>query len=184
MNVASAWQTAAEVSTTLGTVVALIGVVVTLIMTLRSERLTREGQQLEREQAKSAAGRTEAAAALTEEYTRRVVLALEQMAAASPATGLALVARVGWSLVHFGGDTYKLENVGDKRAEDVTISADESLHLVDVPPPQSIDPGEAITFMAAVSLGTRDTTITVTWTELDGEPGVWKYPLPPRPPRR
>jgi hypothetical protein len=183
MNLASAWQTAAEVSTTLGTVVALIGVVVTLIMTLRSEKLTRKGQDLERKQAESGAARTEAAAALTEEYTRRVVLALEQMAVASPATGLASGARAAWSLVHFGGDTYKLENVGDQRAEDVTVSADETMHLVDVPPPQAIDPGEAITFMAAVTLGTRDTTITVTWTEPDGETGVWKYPLPPRPPR-
>lgn len=183
MNVASAWQTAAEVSTTLGTVVALIGVVVTLVMTLRSERLTREGQRLERQQAESSAARTEAAAALTEEYTRRVVLALEQMAAGSPATGLASAVRAAWSLVHYGGDIYKLENIGNQRAEDVTVSADETLRLVNLPPPQAIDPGEAITFMASVTLGTRDTTITVTWTEPDGETDVWKYPLPPRPPR-
>jgi hypothetical protein len=178
MDVASAWQTAAEVSTTLGTVIALIGVVVTLIMTLRSEKLTRKGQDLERTQAESSAARAEAAAALTEGYTHRVVLALEQMAAASSATTLAPSARAAWSLVHFGGDTYKLENVGNQRAEDVAISADQTLHLVNLPPPQAIEPGEAITFMASVTLSTRDTTITVTWRDPDGETSTWKYPLP------
>lgn len=43
--------------------------------------------------------------------------------------------------------------------------------------------GEAMTFLAAASLATSDRTATVTWTQPDGAKGVWRYPLPFRPPR-
>lgn len=64
------WSTAADVATTLGTLIALAGVVVTSAIAIRSERLTRRGQQIELEQAEATASRAENAAALTEEYTR------------------------------------------------------------------------------------------------------------------
>ena len=180
------WQTVAAVSTAVGTAVALVGVLVTLIMTLRSEKLTRAGQALEREQAEATAARTEAAAALTEEYTRRVVDALETMAsrpkAASAPPG---PATVSWSLTHHAGDTNQLQNVGGLRADDVTISTDPTLHLVQAPDvPTQLQPGEAVTFMAAASLGTRDRTITVSWADAgESDRRSWRYPLPPRPPR-
>jgi hypothetical protein len=178
------WSTTADIATTVGTFVALVGVAGSLVLTLRSEALTRRGQELEREQADAAAARSEAAAALTEEYTRRVVEALEAMATGSAEqVGVRSPLRVGWTMRNHGGDTYVLENVGDATAERVTLTADESMIFN---PPEVVDvaPGDAISFMAALSLATRDSTITVKWSE----PGTadmrtWKYPLPPRPPR-
>ena len=50
---------------------------------------------------------------------------------------------------------------------------------------QSVEPGEAITFTAVRNWGTSDSTITVRWVESgSGELKTWKYPLPPRPPRK
>lgn len=181
------WSTLANIATSVGTVVALGAVIVTLIVNLRSERLTRQGQDLEREQAEATAARSEAAAALTEEYTRRVVLALEAMAAGGVATGASgSPPRVRWALKHHGGDTYVLENIGDVEAKNVIISAHETLRLINLPDkPQDLRPGEAIDFMAAVSLGTKDMTIKVQWQDAaTAEFLDWKYPLPPRPSRR
>lgn len=64
----------------IGTIVALAGVIVTFVLTLRSEQLTRSGLDQDRELAERSASRSEAAARLTEEYTRRVVDALESRA--------------------------------------------------------------------------------------------------------
>lgn len=175
------WQVVGDISTAIGVLVALAGVIVTLILTLRSEKLTRDGQRLEREQAEAGAARSEAAARLTEEYTRRVVEALETMAAGEAAPEVrATVGRVRWSLDQFRGDTFILTNVGQTLARDVRISAHESLHLINVER-KDLAPDEAMTFMAAVSFGTRDTTITVRWIEGDtGEERTWRYPLPVR----
>jgi hypothetical protein len=178
------WSTTADIATTVGTFVALVGVAGSLALTLRSEALTRRGQELEREQAGSAAARSEAAAALTEEYTRRVVEALEAMATGSAApVGVRSSLGVRWTMRNHGGDTYIVENIGDATAEGVTLTADESMIFN---PPEVVDvaPGEAVTFMAALSLATRDSTITVEWSERGSDDmRTWKYPLPPRPPR-
>lgn len=182
----STWQTVADVSTALGVVIALAGVIVTFILTLRSEKLTREGQELDRQVAESSASRSEVAAALTEEYTRRAVDALEEIAKRGLGPGGAEPAPKGvrWTLTHFDGDTYKIENVGDRLARDVQVAAHESMMLRS-PEPQAIPPGEAVTFMAARSFGTSDSTITVQWYEDgDGVERSWRYPLPPRPQRR
>jgi hypothetical protein len=76
----------------IGTIVALGALLVALWFSLRSLRLTREGQQLtrggqqqDRQIAEATAERSEAAARLTEEYTRRVVDALEALAAGATA---------------------------------------------------------------------------------------------------
>ncbi len=174
-----AWQTVADISTTFGVLIALAGVILTFVFTLRSQRLTREGQELEREQAESAAARSEAAAGLTEEYTRRVVEALETMARREgPADGGPLQQGARWSLTHHGGSTYLLRNDGGATARDVHVTAHETLTFIP-PDPQTIEPGEAVTFMASQNLGTRDSTIRVRWIE-DGAADAkeWKYPLP------
>jgi hypothetical protein len=179
------WSTAADVATTLGTLVALTGVLVTSIIAIRSERLTRRGQQIELEHAEATASRAEKAAALTEEYTRRLVDAVETMAHRPTigGGGVAPTPRVRWSLVHHAEDTYRLENEGDLSAEDVEISSDRSLPLIDVPESPTIGPGEAVTFLAAPSLGTKDRTITVTWIDQsESQRRTWRYPLPGRPP--
>jgi hypothetical protein len=182
----SDWQTFANISTTFGVFVAVSGVIVTLILTLRSEKLTRAGQMLEREQAEATAARSEAAAALTEEYTRRVVEALETMAQKDLGVTDALPSRtrsVRWSMTHHAGGTYLLTNVGGTAAKDVQVTAHETMFLRP-PDLQTVGPDEALTFMAVRTLGTSDSTITVRWLEDGtGEPSIWKYPLPPRDPR-
>lgn len=181
------WETAADFSTAVGTAVALVGVVVGMVFTRRSEKLTREGQDLERRHAEATAARSEAAAALTEEYTLRVVEALETMAGAAgtPATTGELTRRgVRWNLAHHSGDTFILTNIGNETARSVRVSAHETM-IMRPPDEQDLEPGEAQTFLAAMSLATKDSTIRVEWVEGDdGERQTWKYPLPPRPPRK
>ena len=181
------WSAIGGASTAIGVLVALVAVVVQLIATRRSEELTRVGQLEQREQADAAASRSEAAAALTEEYTRRVVLALESMAERGLDAGTVGPApAVAWSLTHHGGDTSLLLNTGTLRAEHVKVTSHESLGLIWAQePPDCLEPSEALTFLAEMSLGTKDATITVTWTDStsDGDPKTWRYPLPPRPAR-
>ncbi len=53
--------------------------------------------------------------------------------------------------------------------------------------PEVVDlgPGEALTFLAARSFATSDSTKTVTWTEdRDDNRKTWRYPLPLHPSRR
>jgi hypothetical protein len=159
----------------IGTLVALVGLIASL-------RITRSGQKQEREIAENTASRAEAAARLTEDYTRRVVDALERMAA----TGLGGIGaphepKVVWNLVHQAGDMYRLTNTGDADARSVAISGHESMGgLIGTTEADEIQPGEAITFMAAPSMATSDFTITVTWLQPgDGAvTGRWRYPLP------
>lgn len=94
--------------------------------------------------------------------------------------------RVRWNLAHFQGDTYMLTNTGDATAFGVQVTADPTLMTAgELPAERNFRPDDSETFMAAASLGTRDKTITVTWsnTEDGTERDVWRYPLPPRPPR-
>lgn len=176
-----------------GTLVALLGVIATLVLNLRSEKLTRAGQDLtlkgqrqDREISENSALRSEAAARLTEDYTRRVVDALERIAreglgsASSPEQ-----LRVAWSLDHHSGDMYRLTNTGNATAQHVDVSAHESMGgLMALQGGPDLAPGEAMTFMAAPSMATSDSTITVTWLQPDASPeplGRWRYPLPARP---
>jgi len=176
----------------IGTIVAIAAVAVTLVFNLLSQRLTRagqrlieQGQQQDREIAEVTAQRSESAARLTESYTQRVVDALEAIARSGIGGGSARIPKVAWSMDHHVGDTYRLTNTGDAKAWNVTLASDETLHLLKVPIAPDLDEGEALTFMAAASMRTRDRTITVAW-DIDGHGtagGTWRYPLPARPPR-
>ncbi len=165
------------VATAIGTLVALGGVIVSLVM-------TRRGQEQERELAEASALRAEAAARVSEDYTSRVVEALERMASGQLA-GDVTEPRVKWSLTHQQGDTYMLENVGTARAIDVQVTE----HPILIGPDRivggpDLDEGEALTSMAARVLSTEDSTIRVTWRIVGDEtPRTWEYPLPPRPRR-
>ena len=47
---------------------------------------------------------------------------------------------------------------------------------------QVVQPGSAMQFLAALTLATRDDTVTVTWASTPGgERRTWKRPLPPKP---
>lgn len=145
--------------------------------------LTWRGQKQDRQIAQNTATRAEAAARLTEGYTSRVVVALEAMAQReASSTGQATPAVVRWSLRRQAGDTYILENVGTASAERIQVTADDSLPLLSMSVlPERLGPDEALSFMAAPSLGTSDFTITVEWvTAGDDVPRQWRYPLPYR----
>lgn len=193
--------------------VTLIGVVGSIWIARRGQRqdealATADADRAERAQraSEASAERAEAAAALNIDALTRIADALErpiasalertaeaaltgaQSTEAAPSLGtpFAQPARVKWSLKHFGGDKYILENHGDATAHNVQVSAHESLLQVgEWPAAEKVGPNEAMTFMAARTLGTSDSTITVTWTPTEDpdEAATWRYPLPPRPPR-
>lgn len=155
-----------------------------------------EGDRAERADAASQAAseRAEAASRLSIDTMTRIADALEKLAtkgisigdlhvlSSGPAPG-----KVSWVLKHFQGETYLLENTGDATAYDVTLGADETLMRFGSPwelTPE-LKPGEVVQFGAVRTMGTRDSTITVQWSSApDSEKQSWRYPLPPRPPRR
>lgn len=168
----SPWGDAANATATVTGIVTSLVLIVTLIFSIRRER--------------AAAKRAEAAARLTEAYSQRAVDALEALAARGGSSTTPIPLGVRWSLVHFGGDTYKLENGGDVLARQVDVKADDSLHLQNLQGGPDVAPGEAMTFLAVVTLGTRDSTIRVSWVDDKTDSGSlseWAYPLPPRPAR-
>lgn len=193
-------------------VVTLLGIIGSIWIARRGQNQDREFATAEANRAERAqeageasAKRAEAAAALNidaltriaEALERPISSALERTAKATAqraemplgASGQFLLsnpARVKWSLTHFSGDTYKLENIGDAEAHNVRLSSHSSLmHPKEWPSSERLRPGEALTFMAARTMGTVDSTITVTWspTEDPEDQDVWRYPLPPRPRR-
>ena len=180
---------------TIATIVALVGVIVSFSLTRRGQKqdlfLSREqAERAERAQkaGEASAERAEKAASLTIDTMTRIADALDKIAAQGIGGSTLLASappeRVSWSLTHFQGDKYMLENVGTATALDVQLSADETLlQPGEWPHEDRMRPADSLTFMAAMTFGTRDSTITVTWTTEDGEPDAWRYPLPPRPPR-
>lgn len=77
--------------------------------------------------------------------------------------------------------------LGDATAYNVQVSAHESVHKRgEWAARDQLRTGEATTFMAVRTMGTTDSTITVEWSDEPGdeERESWRYPLPPRPPRR
>ncbi|WP_146766202.1 hypothetical protein [Micromonospora saelicesensis] len=186
---AADWQEVSDQATVFGVLVALLVGIATTIVMIRQEKVTREGQRLQSEQGRAAAERAESAARLTEEYTRRVVEALETMAVGSSRTvrieNGTITPRVRWSLAHHERDAYRLTNLGGESAENVRVSAHESM-VLHAPESTALAPGEALTFLAAPTLATSDSTITVRWFGVDSgspEEETWRYPLPPRPRR-
>ncbi len=176
-------DTVVAIAIVVGALATAGGVIVTSILNIRSNKLTRRGLEQEQEIAQASAARAEAAAALNEEYTRRMVDALEAIAAGG--LGAPFPAKVQWELVHHAGDTYRLTNVGELEARAVRLVSNETLPLDNIEGGPDLGPGEALTFMAVKTLGTMDSTITVNWREEpEGEERTWRYPLPARPPRR
>lgn len=183
----------------LATIVALVGVVVTFILNMRSNRLTRYGlaqdcelarERLAQDQAaaEATAARSEAAAEVAEEHSSRTVDALEEIARRGLGSGLggASAPKVKWKLQHEQGDRYRLTNEGDLAAHSVEIGTDETLPLLGFEgEPDEVTPGEALSFIAAPSMATRDRTVTVSWSDENAEGRErWRNPLPARPPRQ
>lgn len=192
------WEATATIIQAVATIVALGGVAVTFFFSYRAERRERLRAQAEAargredaERADAAAERSERAAALSIDTMGRIAEAVEAVAAKDfGATTLIPVeppAKVRWSLRHSKGDTYLLTNIGNATAHAATVAADQSLILNKPPTGVTVNPGEGVTFMALAHGGTVDRTITVTWASSEAEDAPresWRYPLPPRPPRR
>ncbi len=87
-----------------------------------------------------------------------------------------------WRLRHRRGDTFRLTNIGSGTARNVEVEGHESLHGPDLDGPiTTLGPGEAVDFLAATTLATRDTTITVSWEETVGNKSIekrWSSLLP------
>ena len=173
----------------IATIVALLGVIVSFALTRQGQKQDLQLSKQAQAASEASAERAERAASLTIDSLSRMADSLEEIAAEGLRGGDTLLAaalpeRVRWRLTNFNGDTYMLKNVGTAIAYDVELSADETLlQPGEWPTEGQMRPDDSLTFMAAVTFGTRDTTITVKWTTADGEPDVWRYPLPPRPPR-
>jgi hypothetical protein len=169
-------------ATTIGVLVAIVGLYFQSRSTRRAERITQAGQKQEAEIARNSAARAEAAAALNEEYTRRVVEALETLATRPSLAGATKTSLgVRWSLAYFRGDTYILTNEGAAPADNVKLSSHRSLGVDHIQGGPRLGPGEAMTFMSAPSMATSDMTITVSWNNPgDEEERTWRYPLPYR----
>lgn len=162
--------------------VALLGVAVTFWLTWRGQKHNRERAERAQKAAEASAERAERSASLTIDSLTDIADALSQMANQILArTSLRPV--VKWSLSHSIGDTYQLDNQGTATAFNLAIEHDSSLHARTEDIPNRLGPGEAGTFMAARNIGTRDSTITVRWTddaEESSAPHEWRYPLPPK----
>lgn len=175
---------AAQVGTIIqavATVVALAGVAVSFWLQRQSHELSEAALAQERELAEANASRAEAAARLTEDYSRRVVDALEVLAAKGVGGSALTPPKVAWELVYQSGDTYRLTNVGDAEAVGVNVTAHESMDLLGFMGGPDLGPGEAMTFMAAPSMATSDFTVKVAWVEPTAEDDPlkqWRYPLP------
>jgi hypothetical protein len=164
----------------IGTFVALVAVLFALRHNNRDYDLGRKALEHEQRNAEAQASRTEAAARLSEEYSSRVVNALEALAAGGMG-GAAVRPKVAWSLVHDSGQAYRLTNTGDLTAEAVMVQSHETLELIEGSNSTStLRPGEALTFYAAPDFGTEDMTITVAWIDDESSESVrtWRYPLP------
>lgn len=181
-------------------VVTLVGIVASIWIARngqKSDLQTAKGEADRAERAdfasQAASERAEAASRLSIDTMTRIADALDKLAAnginlgdLDVSLGSQSPTKVIWALTHFQGDKYLLENKGDMSAFDVLLSADETLlQPGEWPRADETKPGDVIQFMAARTMGTRDSTITVRWrNDPEGDEQTWRYPLPPRPPRR
>jgi len=165
------------------TIVALVGVAVSFVFSFLAERRERKRTAEEASRADASAERASRSAALTIDAMERIAAAIEQLQQQGIRTS-APEHRVRWSLTHFRGDTYMLQNVGTATAYRVHVSADESLLTPgELPDDRDMRPDESSTFLAALTYDTRDDTITVEWSTSDepaAERQTWRYPLPPK----
>ncbi|MGY1804225.1 hypothetical protein ACI78T_13195 [Blastococcus sp. SYSU D00922] len=126
--------------------------------------------------------KADALAARSADATERMAVALErreiQDERHAPTPGAA------WRLEHFQGDAYLLTNAGRATAYEVRVEVGD-LITRDLPNGVHVGPDEALKFIAARTMATRDDTVTVSWTDRPdgGERSSWSRPLPPRPRR-
>lgn len=87
---------------------------------------------------------------------------------------------VRWAITWERGSTYRVENIGDERAENVRVNTHETLPTrgLDLLPLDKLDPTESFEFIAIRTMGTVDATVGIVWTGQDGQEHTWKRALP------
>ncbi len=116
----------------------------------------------------------------------RAATALERLAVAAENRAIAEVHEAptpgaAWRVEWLSGDGYLLHNDGTGAALATRVETEPGQHLpIRHPDAGSVRPGDAHTFIASQTMATRDTTITVRWTDEDGQEHSWKRPLPPK----
>lgn len=186
------WEATATIIQAVATVVALGGVAVTFYFSYRAELRERVRATEEAKRSDAAAERSEHAAALSIDTMDRMAEAIEKLASRGLGPSAAPVPaapppRARWSLTHSAGDTYLIANTGNADAYSVDVRADESLVMPNPPTGVTVRAGEAVNFFAFAYGNVTDRTITVRWAttpDEHAERDVWRYPLPPRPPRK
>jgi len=123
--------------------------------------------------------KSDALATRSADATERMAVALERRAIQDerqePTPGVA------WRLEHFQGDAYLLTNAGRATAHEVRVEVGD-LFSKDLPDGVPVRPDDAVKFIAARTLATRDDTVTVSWAdEPHGRRTLWSRPLPPKP---
>lgn len=129
--------------------------------------------------ADAAERRTEKDTKILATQLEEIVLALQNL---GQATSDAATHRSGvrWTLNWESGDAYHLENTGDEVATKVSIVTHDSLPVFRMPvmPIMKMEPGDSVNFMAVRTMGTKDATISIEYTNLDGETKMWLRALP------
>lgn len=116
----------------------------------------------------------------------RAATALERLAVATEARSIteahqAPTPAAAWRVEWLSGEGYLLHNDGTAAALSTRVEAEESQHLpIRFPDAGNVRPGDAHRFMAHQTMATLDTTITVRWTDEDGQEHSWRRPLPPK----
>lgn len=174
-----------EIAVGLAQIVAAVVAVVALVVTSRLRKSDADRSERALGSAERAAERAEATSSLSIDELGRIAESIESLQWISVNGDLAPhLSGVAWALAYQMGDTYLLQNDGGRAANDIEISGHPSLVGPDITQgdPSRVAPREAVSFIAARSLATSDSTITVKWRE-DGTSGrqSWRYPLPPRP---
>lgn len=176
-----------EIAIGFAQIIAAVVAVVALVVTSRSRRDDADRAERALESAEHAAERSEAASSLSIDQLGRIADSIDSLQLSAQLDGPSPHgAGVAWTLTHQVGDTYLLQNDGGVEAIDVEIKGHESLIGPDITQgdPSKVGPREAISFIAARSMATSDSTITVTWSSpKDNIRREWRYPLPPRPKR-
>lgn len=87
---------------------------------------------------------------------------------------------VRWELTWESKSVYRLENIGDEPAHNVSIRSHETLptKLPEGLPKDRLEPSEGIDFAAIRTMQTQDASITVSWTDSDGRERTWSRTLP------
>jgi hypothetical protein len=157
-----------------------LAVLVALIGVWKADKRAGEAVAQARE-ADARAEESTDAAKRSADAVERVAAALERQSI--EAERRAEAPGVVWRLEHFQGDAYLLTNAGRATAYDLRVDLG-AMAEAEPPKADSVQPGDAVKFYAAVEFGTPDDTVRVTWAnEPGGERSSWARPLPPRPPR-